>query len=76
MNITQAQFQSMVEGLTSDMVQHLIEKEQYTLKEALDTVYNSELYAALNRPKTGLYNQSAGYVIEYLMRELKYGKLQ
>lgn len=75
MGITEDQFQLMVESLTSEMIQHLVETEGYTIRQAIETVYGSDLYAALNRPKTELYNQSTGYIIEYLMRELKNGKL-
>lgn len=75
MDITEEQFQLMVESITSDMIQHLVGCEGYSLRQAIDTVYGSDLYAALNRPTTGLYNQSTGYIIEYLMHELKNGKL-
>lgn len=76
MDITQDQFQLMVESITSDLIQYLVEKKNYTLKDSIDTVYGSDLFAALNRPGTGLYNQSTGYLIIYLMRELQNGKLQ
>ena len=75
MGITEEQFHFMVESLTADIINHLVESEGYTLKQAIDTTYGSDLYAALNRPGTGLYNQSAGYLIEYLMREIKTGSL-
>ena len=70
MNITQDQFQLMVESITSDLVQYLVEHEHHSLKESMDLVYGSSLFDALNRPDTGLYNQSTGYLTTYLMREL------
>jgi len=75
MGITDNQFQLMVESITSDLIQYLVGHEGYTLQQAIDTVYGSDLYAALNRPTTGLYYQSTGYIVDYLMRELKNGKL-
>lgn len=33
--------------------------------------YTSDLFASLQRPTTGLYNQSTGYLTTYLMRELQ-----
>jgi len=75
MSITQDQFQLMVESLTSDMIQYLIEKQNYTLREAIDTVYGSDIYSALTRQKTNLYNQSTGYLTNYLMQELRNGRI-
>lgn len=75
MNISDEEFRMMVEGLTSDMIERLVEREHYTLKEAIDVVYGSDTYAALGRPATGLYSQSAGYVMQYLMQEIKTGKM-
>ncbi|MDO4462511.1 MAG: hypothetical protein Q4C30_08475 [Bacteroidia bacterium] len=65
----------MVEDITAELISYLVDHEHYTLKAAFDTVYNSDLYDALSRPETGLYYQSTGYVREYLMREIKTGKL-
>ena len=75
MNITQEQFDIMVEGITSDLIYYLVEKEHQTLVTAIDTVYNSATYKALSNPETGLYYQSSGYVLDYLLKELQYGKL-
>lgn len=75
MGVTNEEFRLMVEGLTSDMIERLVEREHYSLKEAIDTVYGSDTYAALERRETGLYFQSAGYVMQYLMHEIKTGKM-
>jgi len=76
MGVTHEEFCFMVEGLTADMIERLIEREHYDLKTAIDTVYASDTFAALERPETGLYSQSAGYVMQYLMREIKTGKME
>ena len=66
----------MIEDITSDLIEMLIEREGYTLQQSVDTIYNSDTYAAYIRPETGLYYQSSGYIYEYLLRELRTGKLQ
>lgn len=76
MNITPEEFRFMIEDITSDLIQMLIERRGYTLQQAVDTVYNSETYAAYIRPETALYYQSSGYIYEYLISELRTGKLQ
>ena len=62
MNVSEQEFKFMVEGITSDLIQLLIDREQYTLPHAVDTVYGSNIYGALLRPTSGLYTQSSGYV--------------
>lgn len=76
MRITPEQFRFMVEDITAELIQFLVEHEHYEIPSAITAVYDSDLYRALCRPETGLYNQSTGYVQEYLMHELKTGKLQ
>lgn len=76
MNITPEEFRFMIEDITSDLIQMLIEREGYTLQQSVDTIYNSDTYAAYIRPETGLYYQSSGYIYEYLLREIRTGKLQ
>ena len=70
MNVSEQEFQFMVEGITSDLIQLLMDREHYTLPQAVDAVYFSEIYQALLRPISGLYAQSSGYVFEYLLQEL------
>lgn len=60
----------MVEGITSDLIQLLMDRESYTLPRAVEAVYNSNIYNALLRPTSGLYSQSSGYVFSLLEREL------
>ena len=47
----------------------------YSIPEAMDAVYNSQLYEKVLDLETGLYYQSAGYNYEYLRRELLTGKM-
>ena len=75
MHITPEQFRFMVEDITAELIQYLVEHEQYEIPAAISAIYSSELYRALIRPETGLYIKSTGYIREYLMHELKMGKL-
>ena len=75
MHITPEQFRFMVEDITAELIQYLVEHEQYEIPSAISALYSSELYSALCRPETGLYTKSTGYIREYLMHELKMGKL-
>lgn len=52
-----------------------MEDFKYSLEEALDCVYNSELFERLQNLETGLYYESSGYNYELLKDELKYGKI-
>lgn len=71
MNVSEQEFKFMTESITSDLIQLLIDREHYTLPQAVEAVYKSDIYAALLRPGTGLYAQSSGYVYQYLDKELK-----
>ena len=71
MNISEQEFRFMTESITSDLIQMLMDREHYTLSLVIDTVYNSQTYAALLRPTSNLYTQSSGYTYHYLAKELK-----
>ena len=69
--MSQEDFQFMVEGMISDLVQILMDRKGLSLPEATDFVYNSKIYEHLLNPETRLYFQSPGYVYSYLEDELK-----
>lgn len=70
MNVSEQEFKFMVEGITSDLIQLLIDRKNYTLPRAVETVYGSNIYNALLRPTSGLYSQSSGYVFSLLENDL------
>lgn len=70
MKVSEQEFRFMVEGITSDLIQLLMDREHYSLPQAVETVYGSSIYQALLRTSSNLYTQSSGYVYEYLMKEL------
>ncbi|MGP1447756.1 MAG: hypothetical protein ACTTKO_09610 [Candidatus Limimorpha sp.] len=75
MNVTQKDFDFMVEILTRDIIALLMERKGLDMGTAFDTFYNSDTYQTLLRPASGLYFQSAGYVYSFLDTELKTGKM-
>lgn len=60
----------MIETLTSEMIARLMEERSLAMREAMDIVYKSKTYAALNNLKTGLYFQSPVYLYDHLQQEL------
>ena len=65
----------LINARIKDMAMWLMEDFKYSLEEALDCVYNSELFEKLQDIETGLYYQSSGYNYELLKEEMKYGKV-
>ena len=65
----------LINARIKDMAMWLMEDFKYSLEEALDCVYNSELFEKLQDLETGLYYQSSGYNYELLKEEFKYGKV-
>ncbi len=66
MNISSADFQYIKEQLLTQMIQILIEEQHLSLEEAMDKVYTSELLEKLSNPDTGLFTQSARYLLSYI----------
>ena len=71
MSITKEEFQFMVEGMVSDLIQILMERRNLSMPDAFDAVYRSKTYDNLLNPETRLYFQSPGYVYSYLEDELE-----
>lgn len=73
--LTPGQINIMINAQIKDMATWLMEDFMYSLEEALDCVYNSELFEKLQDVNTGLYYQSSSYNYELLKNEMKYGKI-
>lgn len=71
MNVSEQEFKFMTEGITSDLIQLLMDRKHYSLPNAVEVVYNSNIYSALLRPVSSLYSQSSGYVYSLLEDELR-----
>ncbi len=68
-------FNYMKEAIATDLAELLAKDFGMNITEALDTLYNSETYAKLSDPNTGLYFQSAQYVYSFLKNELNTGTI-
>ena len=73
--LTAGQISIMINARIKDMAMWLMEDFKYSLEEALDCVYNSELFERLQDLEPGVYYESSGYNYELLKDELKYGKI-
>jgi hypothetical protein len=71
MNVSEKDFEFMVENQTTNIVALLVDEQHLTMREALDIWFKSETYKHLNNPATGLYFQSPRYVYSYLCDEAK-----
>ncbi len=60
----------MVETMTRDLVARLMEERSLTMRKAMDIVYSSRTYEALQNLNTGLYFQSPAYVFDELTKEI------
>lgn len=60
----------MVETMTRDLVARLMEERALTMRKAMDIVYSSRTYEALQNLNTGLYFQSPAYVFDELTKEI------
>ncbi len=73
--MTEAEITYMKTFVTKQLILLLMEKENISMQEAVDTLYNSETFQKLSNTNTGLYFQSPRYVFDYLNEELKTGKI-
>ena len=70
-----AQVQFMIEELVKEIALRLMDVRGLTMKQALDTVYNSETYSKVLDVRTGLFSQSTAYVYSILETEILTGKI-
>lgn len=52
-----------------------MEEWKYDMTQAMDVYYNSDTFERLSNPATGLYYQSAGYVYDFLKKEITTGRV-
>ncbi len=67
--------QFLFEGISSDVVRYLVERDRMSLPEAISAFHNSETFSKLEDFETGLYIESPAYVYDMLISELKHGKI-
>ena len=65
----------LIDTLTKNLTQKVMAEFNYSITEAMDAVYNSQLYEKVLDLETGLYYQSAGHNYGFLRNELLTGKM-
>ena len=66
----------LIEGISKDIIAYLMEDNGMKMTDAAISVFhNSETFAKLSDPNTGLYIESSAYVYEILKTELRFGKI-
>ena len=65
---------ALIEGITQDIIAYLVEEDNISIKDAMEVLFNSEVFAKLSDIKTGLYRESSSYVVALLRDELLSGK--
>ena len=65
----------MIEELVKELALRLMDERGMTMKQALDTIYNSETYTKILDLRTSLFSQSTAYVYSILEKEILTGKL-
>ena len=75
MKLTNTQIECMIEDLSSEIIRILMEEWQYNMTQAMEIYYNSDTFERLSDQTTLLYYQSAGYVYDFLKKELTTGQV-
>ena len=70
MRLTNKQIQFIINCDIEELVSLLQKDYNFSIIEAFDTVYNSNLYKTLINTGNGMYIQSPLYQYEYLKKEL------
>lgn len=73
--MSDAQTTFMIEELVKELALRLMDERGLTMKQALDTIYNSETYTKILDLRTSLFAQSTTYVYSILETEILTGKL-
>ena len=73
--MSKAEVTFMTEELVKELALRLMDERGMTMKQALDTIYNSETYTKLLDEYTGLFSQSTVYVYSILETEILTGRI-
>lgn len=73
MTLSDNQKEIMKEEISAELVSLLVKNWGYSTEEAMDVLYNSDMFSRLEDNSTGFYYQSPGYVYSYLDKELSTG---
>ena len=73
--MSKAEVTFTIEELVKELALRLMDERGLTMKQALDTVYNSETYSKVLDERTGLFSKSTVYVYSILESEILTGKI-
>jgi hypothetical protein len=65
----------MIELVTADVIDAIVEETNVPVQEAMKTFYDSEVFDRLCDTETGLYRESGGYVYDLYQIEREHGRL-
>lgn len=65
----------LLELSVQDIIKYIVEETEITIKEAMVSFYQSEIFEKLQAYETGLYRESPAYVYELYKDEKKFGKI-
>lgn len=65
----------LIEGVIQDLVKYLCEEKNILIEDAMEIVYNAQVFEKLSDINTGLYRESSSYTYELLKDELELGKI-
>ena len=66
-------FRYQKEGAAKDLLKFLMQDFGWSLTKAIDVLYDSETYAKICNPATGLYYQGSAYLYSFLKNEIETG---
>lgn len=66
----------LIEGIVQDLIKYLCEDKETSIEDALDIVYNADVFERVSDVETGLYKESSSYIYELLKDELVEGDHQ
>lgn len=72
----QEQFAAIMPYICSDLVAMICEKQNITDKEAIEKLYNSKLYAALENEETKVWQYSTQMLYSLFEQEMTSGKIE
>jgi len=65
----------MIDLVTADVIDAIVEETNVSVQEAMKTFYGSEVFERLCDTETGMYRESGGYVYDLFKIERKHGRL-
>jgi len=74
--VEKSKFSAILPVVVGGLINKIIEETNVSEEEALEMLYNSELYAALETEETKVWTYSVPKLTELYQNEIKTGKLE